>query len=68
MVLLGVDRLDYTKGIQQRIKAVSEMFQDGSLTPGKDVMVQVAVPSRETDAHYEQRASQSGTSGQRNER
>jgi trehalose 6-phosphate synthase len=53
VVLLGVDRLDYTKGIQQRIKAVSEMFQDGSLTPGKDVMVQVAVPSRETDAHYE---------------
>jgi trehalose 6-phosphate synthase len=53
VVLLGVDRLDYTKGIQQRIKAVAEMFQDGSLTPGKDVMVQVAVPSRETDAHYE---------------
>lgn len=53
LVLLGVDRLDYTKGIQQRIKAVSEMFQDGSLAPGKHVMVQVAVPSRETDAHYE---------------
>jgi trehalose 6-phosphate synthase len=53
LVLLGVDRLDYTKGIQQRIKAVAEMFQDGSLTPGKHVMVQVAVPSRETDAHYE---------------
>ncbi|MFY9783903.1 MAG: trehalose-6-phosphate synthase [Acidimicrobiales bacterium] len=53
VVLLGVDRLDYTKGIQQRIKAVSEMFQDGSLIAGKHVMVQVAVPSRETDAHYE---------------
>jgi trehalose 6-phosphate synthase len=53
VVLLGVDRLDYTKGIQQRIKAVSEMFQDGSLQAGKHVMVQVAVPSRETDAHYE---------------
>ncbi len=53
LMLLGVDRLDYTKGIQQRIKAVAELFQDGSLTPGKHVMVQVAVPSRETDAHYE---------------
>ncbi|HEV3268682.1 MAG TPA: trehalose-6-phosphate synthase [Acidimicrobiales bacterium] len=53
LVLLGVDRLDYTKGIQQRIKAVSELFEDGSLTAGKHVMVQVAVPSRETDAHYE---------------
>jgi trehalose 6-phosphate synthase len=54
LVLLGVDRLDYTKGIQQRIKAVSELFADGSLSPEKHVMVQVAVPSRETDAHYEQ--------------
>jgi trehalose 6-phosphate synthase len=53
LVLLGVDRLDYTKGIQQRIKAVSELFEDGSLQTGKHVMVQVAVPSRETDAHYE---------------
>ncbi len=53
LVLLGVDRLDYTKGIQQRIKAVSELYQDGSLATGKHVMVQVAVPSRETDAHYE---------------
>jgi trehalose 6-phosphate synthase len=53
LLLLGVDRLDYTKGIQQRIKAVSELFADGSLSADKHVMVQVAVPSRETDAHYE---------------
>lgn len=53
LVLLGVDRLDYTKGIQQRIKAVGELFQDGSLSADKHVMVQVAVPSRETDAHYD---------------
>jgi trehalose 6-phosphate synthase len=53
LILLGVDRLDYTKGIQQRIKAVSELFEDGSLSTDKHVMVQVAVPSRETDAHYE---------------
>lgn len=52
-VLLGVDRLDYTKGIQQRIRAVSELFADGTLVAGKDVMVQLAVPSRESDAHYE---------------
>lgn len=54
VVLLGVDRLDYTKGIQQRVKAVAELFADGSLSAGKHVMVQVAVPSRESDAHYEQ--------------
>ena len=52
-VLLGCDRLDYTKGIQQRMKAVAELFADGTLEPGRDVMVQVAVPSRESDSHYE---------------
>ena len=52
-VLLGCDRLDYTKGIQQRMKAVAELFAEGTLVPGKDVMVQVAVPSRESDSHYE---------------
>ncbi|MHB1088788.1 MAG: alpha,alpha-trehalose-phosphate synthase (UDP-forming) [Acidimicrobiales bacterium] len=52
-VLLGVDRLDYTKGIGQRIRAVSELYADGFLVPGEHVMVQIAVPSRESDAHYE---------------
>ncbi|HSN03277.1 MAG TPA: trehalose-6-phosphate synthase [Acidimicrobiales bacterium] len=54
LVLLGVDRLDYTKGIGQRIKAVSELHGEGFLVPGRDVMVQIAVPSRETDPHYEE--------------
>jgi trehalose 6-phosphate synthase len=53
-VMLGVDRLDYTKGIQQRIKAVAEMLRDGALTAERQVMVQIAVPSRESDAHYDQ--------------
>ena len=52
-VLLGVDRLDYTKGIQQRVRAVAEMLADGTLSSERQVMVQVAVPSRESDAHYE---------------
>ena len=53
VVLLGVDRLDYTKGIQQRIKAVSELFEDGSLVAQRHVLIQIAVPSRESDAHYD---------------
>lgn len=53
VVLLGVDRLDYTKGIQQRLTAITEMFADGQLTGGTHVVVQVAVPSRESDAHYD---------------
>jgi trehalose 6-phosphate synthase len=54
VMLLGVDRLDYTKGIQQRLTAISEMFADGQLSGGTHVIVQVAVPSRESDAHYDQ--------------
>jgi trehalose 6-phosphate synthase len=53
-VMLGVDRLDYTKGIQQRIKAVAEMLRDGTLSAERQVMIQIAVPSRESDAHYDQ--------------
>ncbi len=53
LVLLGVDRLDYTKGILQRTRAVEELFADHVLQAGQHVMVQVAVPSRESDAHYE---------------
>lgn len=53
VVLLGVDRLDYTKGIQQKIKALTELYADGSLSAGTHVVVQVAVPSRESDAHYD---------------
>ena len=53
IVLLGVDRLDYTKGIEQRIKALTELYADGTLRSGQHVVVQVAVPSRESDAHYD---------------
>jgi trehalose 6-phosphate synthase len=52
VVMLGVDRLDYTKGIDRRLMALSELFADGSLSPSKAVLVQVGVPSREDDPHY----------------
>ena len=53
VMLLGVDRLDYTKGIQQRLSAITEMYADGQLRAAVHVIVQVAVPSRESDAHYD---------------
>jgi alpha,alpha-trehalose-phosphate synthase [UDP-forming] len=53
VVLLGVDRLDYTKGIDQRIRAVAELFAEGVLSTPRHVMVQIAVPSREDDTHYQ---------------
>ncbi len=51
-VLLGVDRLDYTKGIVHRIKAFGELLSDGSLNPAEVSLVQVAVPSRERVESY----------------
>ncbi len=51
-VLLGVDRLDYTKGIVHRLKAFGELIADGALTPGDAVFVQVATPSRERVEEY----------------
>ncbi|MCD2194543.1 trehalose-6-phosphate synthase [Actinomycetospora endophytica] len=46
-VLLGVDRLDYTKGIQARLEAYGDLLADGRLDPASTVLVQVATPSRE---------------------
>ena len=54
VMLLGVDRLDYTKGILHRIKALGELLQDGRLTVPKVTLVQVASPSRESVGAYQQ--------------
>ncbi|WP_127501268.1 alpha,alpha-trehalose-phosphate synthase (UDP-forming) [Actinoplanes solisilvae] len=51
-VLLSVDRLDYTKGIEHRLTAYSELLRDGRVQVRDTVMVQVAVPSRERVESY----------------
>ncbi|MFM2354197.1 MAG: hypothetical protein RLZZ608_1603 [Actinomycetota bacterium] len=51
-IMLGVDRLDYTKGIRHRLKAFGELLEEGSLSVGDAVLVQVASPSRERVAAY----------------
>jgi trehalose 6-phosphate synthase len=51
-ILLGVDRLDYTKGIRHRIKAFAELLEDGRLTVDQACLVQVASPSRENVESY----------------
>jgi trehalose 6-phosphate synthase len=43
---LGVERLDYTKGILDRFRALDEFFQQHSDWIGRVVFVQVAAPSR----------------------
>ncbi|MDP5227787.1 MULTISPECIES: trehalose-6-phosphate synthase [Arthrobacter] len=51
-VLLGVDRLDYTKGIRHRLKAYEELLKDGDLTVEDACLIQVASPSREQVEEY----------------
>lgn len=46
-ILLGVDRLDYTKGIGHRVKAYGELLASGQLSVEEVTLVQVASPSRE---------------------
>ena len=45
-VLLGIDRLDYVKGIPHKLKAVEKFLQMYPSMANKIVLVQIAVPSR----------------------
>jgi trehalose 6-phosphate synthase len=52
-IILGVDRLDYTKGINVRLRAFHELLQDGRIDPRDTVFIQLATPSRERVEHYQ---------------
>ncbi|WP_134774153.1 alpha,alpha-trehalose-phosphate synthase (UDP-forming) [Ornithinimicrobium flavum] len=67
VVLLGVDRLDYTKGIRHRLQAIGELFEDGEISPPDVTFVQVATPSRErVDAYRTLREQIEATVGRIN--
>jgi trehalose 6-phosphate synthase len=51
-ILLGIDRLDYTKGIRQRLRAFGELLRDEQVTVEEAVFIQVATPSRERVEEY----------------
>jgi trehalose 6-phosphate synthase len=53
-IMLGVDRLDYTKGIGHRLKAFGELLEEGRLAVEDITLVQVASPSRERVEAYQQ--------------
>ena len=64
-VLLGVDRLDYTKGIDVRLKAFTELLEDGSIASGRrrvrpDRDARAARTSRTTSACATRSSSWSG--------
>jgi trehalose 6-phosphate synthase len=52
IMLLGIDRLDYTKGLRQRLRAFGELITDGTIDVDDAVFVQVATPSRERVGQY----------------
>jgi trehalose-6-phosphate synthase len=53
-VILGLDRLDYTKGIDLRLKAFSSLLENSPRDRHGYSFVQVAVPSREQVPAYQQ--------------
>ncbi len=52
-IFLGIDRLDYTKGISQRLQAFGELLDEGRLSSRACTFVQVAVPTRSDIAAYQ---------------
>jgi trehalose 6-phosphate synthase len=51
-IILGVDRLDYTKGIDLRMRALQSLLDRRPDLSGKVVFIQIAVPSREDVDEY----------------
>lgn len=51
-IVLGVDRMDYTKGIDVRLRAYEDALERGYFGSDEVVMMQVAVPSREGVDEY----------------
>ncbi|KAL1996130.1 hypothetical protein VTN49DRAFT_453 [Thermomyces lanuginosus] len=53
-VVLGVDRLDYIKGLVHKLHGFEEFLQQHPEWIGKIVLIQVAVPSREDVKEYQE--------------
>lgn len=51
-IILCVDRLDYTKGIDHRLRVYERMLRGGAVSADDSVLVQVAVPTRDKVAEY----------------
>jgi len=51
-LILGVDRLDYTKGINVRLRAFGELLAERDPSVQDTVLVQIATPSRERLTSY----------------
>jgi trehalose 6-phosphate synthase/phosphatase len=47
MVILAVDRLDYTKGVPERLRSYARLLRSSPEFKEKVILIQVAVPTRE---------------------
>jgi trehalose 6-phosphate synthase/phosphatase len=54
-VIFSVDRLDYTKGVLNRLQAYEELLNERPSLKGKVVFIISVVPSREQHVKYEER-------------
>ena len=53
LLILGVDRLDYTKGIPQKLLSFERFLEDNPDYVGKVQLLQIAVPTRVDVAEYQ---------------
>jgi alpha,alpha-trehalose-phosphate synthase [UDP-forming] len=60
-VLLGVDRLDYTKGLPERLRAIDRLLATHPEYLGNVRFVQIAAPSRTRIASYQALAREVGS-------
>jgi len=51
---VGIDRLDYTKGIEERLRAVERLFEMRREWVGRFTFVQIAAPTRSRIEQYQQ--------------
>ncbi|HEX9610398.1 MAG TPA: trehalose-6-phosphate synthase [Gemmatimonadales bacterium] len=51
---VGVDRLDYTKGIEERLRAVERLFEIRPEWVGKFTFIQIAAPTRTRIEQYQE--------------
>jgi trehalose 6-phosphate synthase/phosphatase len=57
-IILSIDRLDYTKGIANRLEAFQTFLESYPRWIGRVVLIMVVVPSRVEVEHYEQMKNQ----------
>ena len=64
-LVVGVDRLDYTKGINEKLLTIEQLLETQPLLRGRLVLAQIAEPSRDTLPAYRALRTQVTSTAQR---